>query len=140
MKDFRGFCFKKGLKPWPESGHDCLVVFEVHLTVDSYARWSPGHTHKYECLPEVDYVDRIRIVPETLRERVCVCVRERERVSVCACVRERQTRQVSRPHDRFRARRGQRKMFQGLFPESQGQNLALAVLHVPHSLASGLPQ
>ena len=28
--------------------------------------------------------------------------------------------------------------FQGLLPDSQGQDLALTILHVPHSLASGL--
>ena len=29
--------------------------------------------------------------------------------------------------------------FQGLLPESQGQNLAVSVLHVPYSLDSGTP-
>ena len=38
----------------------------------------------------------------------------------------------------FQAKRGQRKRFQGLLPESQGQNLALTVLHVLYSLDSGL--
>jgi hypothetical protein len=31
------------------------------------------------------------------------------------------------------------KMFQGLSPESQGKNLAVAVLYVPHSLDSCAP-
>ena len=33
----------------------------------------------------------------------------------------------------------QLKMFQELYPESHGQNLALTVLNVPHLLASGMP-
>ena len=37
---------------------------------------------------------------------------------------------------RCRDRRDQLKRFQGLLPESQGQNLALTVLHVPYSLDS----
>ena len=37
----------------------------------------------------------------------------------------------------FRAKRQHLKMFQCLFPQSQGQNLALTVLYVPHSLDSG---
>ena len=39
--------------------------------------------------------------------------------------------------DRSRARREQLKRFLGLLPESQGQNLAVTVLYVPHSLDSG---
>jgi len=35
--------------------------------------------------------------------------------------------------DRFRAKREYLERFQRLLPESQGQNLALPVLHVPHS-------
>ena len=37
----------------------------------------------------------------------------------------------------FRARREQPDIFQGLLPERQGRNLALTVLHVPHSLDRG---
>jgi len=39
---------------------------------------------------------------------------------------------------RFRAKRGQRKSFQGLSPEIESRNLALTVLYVPDSLDSGL--
>ena len=38
---------------------------------------------------------------------------------------------------RFRAKREQLEMFQGLMPESKGQNLALTVLFVLYSLDSG---
>ena len=38
---------------------------------------------------------------------------------------------------RFRAKRGKLGMFKGLFPESQGQHLAVTVFHVPYSLDSG---
>jgi len=41
------------------------------------------------------------------------------------------------PAPRFQAKRGQLKRFQGLLPESQGQNRALTVLYVPNSLDSG---
>ena len=42
------------------------------------------------------------------------------------------------PHvNRCRAKREQPMTFSGLEPESQGHNLALAVLHVPYSLDSG---
>jgi len=37
----------------------------------------------------------------------------------------------------FQAKREQLKKLYGLLPESQGQNLALTVLYVPHSLDSG---
>ena len=39
--------------------------------------------------------------------------------------------------DRFRAKGEQLKRFQGLLPESQGQNQALTVLRVPYSLDNG---
>ena len=39
---------------------------------------------------------------------------------------------------RFWAKREQLGGVQGLLPRSQGQNLALTVLHVPHSLESGM--
>ena len=38
---------------------------------------------------------------------------------------------------RVRAKKEQNKRFEGLSPESQGQNLALTALEVPHSLDSG---
>jgi hypothetical protein len=37
----------------------------------------------------------------------------------------------------FRAKREQLEIFQGISPESQGQNQALTVSHVPYSLSSG---
>ena len=39
--------------------------------------------------------------------------------------------------DRFRAKREHLQTVQGLLSESQSQNLALTVLHVPHSLDGG---
>jgi hypothetical protein len=39
--------------------------------------------------------------------------------------------------NRIRAKREQIKIFQERVPESQGQNLTLAVLNVPHSRDSG---
>jgi hypothetical protein len=36
-------------------------------------------------------------------------------------------------------KREQLKIFQGLLPQSHGQNLAWTVLYVPHSLDSGYP-
>ena len=41
--------------------------------------------------------------------------------------------------DRFRAKREYLKTQQVLLPESRGQNMAVTVLHVPHSLNSGGP-
>ena len=42
-----------------------------------------------------------------------------------------------RHHQGEDRREEHRTLFQGLFPESQGQNLALSVLHLPYSLNSG---
>ena len=41
---------------------------------------------------------------------------------------------------RYQAKGGQLKRFSELWPERQGQNLALAVSNVPHSLDGGLLQ
>ena len=38
---------------------------------------------------------------------------------------------------RFRAKRGKLKMFEGLLPESQRQNLAVSAIYVPYSLDGG---
>ena len=48
--------------------------------------------------------------------------------------------QVQCSYNRFRARREQLNCFEGLSAESQGQNLALAVLSVPCLLDSGVMQ
>ena len=42
-----------------------------------------------------------------------------------------------RRYNRIRAKRRQLETFKGPLPESQGQNVALTVEHVPYSLNSG---
>jgi len=67
-----------------------------------------------------------------------------ERHHMCPCPHPRRFRvpariQVTSPADGCRAKKEQLRRIEGLPPESQGQNLALTVLHVPYLLDSGRP-
>ena len=55
------------------------------------------------------------------------------------CLKNAKDLEKSFPEVRFRAKREHLKRFQGLEPESRGQNLAVPVLYMPYSVVSGSP-